>query len=128
MLRDNCTWDSSPLDYIKQLGWLPVRKLSPFEIFQRRFSRVHSQPFEFFFFFSRSGRAFQNNSLALQMKYDPVNRACCLACDPNLPWRNELKVNEQNSDPNVSFLSENSLHLTFFHSHFSGLQPAVRNL
>ena len=34
-------------------------------------------------------------------------------------------------DPNVffySFLSENSLHLKFFHNHFSHLQPAVRNL
>ena len=79
-------------------------------------------------FFSQSARAFQNNSLAVQMKYDPVNRARCLARDPNLPWRNELKVNDQNSDPNVSFLLEYSLHLNVFHSHFSRLQPAVRNL
>ena len=83
---------------------------------------------KFFFFFSRSARAFQNNSLAVQMKYDPVNRARCLVRDPNLPWRNELKLNDQNSDPNVSFLSKNSLHLKFFDSHFSRLQPAVRNL
>ena len=46
---------------------LSVRKLTLFEIFPSQFTAGHSK---FLFCFSRSQRAVQNNSLAVQMKFD----------------------------------------------------------